>query len=61
MRPADDIKKLIKSCKVKTSAETDERILAGAMAEMKKSKQKPSAQHEPIKWRIIMKSKITKF
>ena len=61
MRPAETIDKLIKKLHLSASAELDERVhseISRALAESEKTK---SAELEPNMWRIIMKSRITKF
>jgi len=61
MRPADDTSELIKKLHLKASAELDKRVhddISKALAESEKTK---SAITQPNIWRIIMKSKITKF
>jgi hypothetical protein len=60
MRPTDKINQLIKHIHIKASVELDKRVydsLANAPAKLKNEQ---SAQIQPILWRIIMKSNITK-
>ncbi|MCP4613549.1 MAG: hypothetical protein GY845_33075 [Planctomycetes bacterium] len=59
MRPAEDIKRLIKNLTDKTSAQMDERVLKDVLSALEES-EKTSALTQPNIWRIIMKSKITK-
>jgi outer membrane lipoprotein-sorting protein len=61
MRPAEEIKKLVKNLYDTTSAQMDERVLKDALAALEETKKTKSALTEPIFWRIIMKSNITKF
>jgi len=60
MKAADNIKKLINQSHISTAPDTDERILASALTEMKSRTEKTSAQQKPNVWRIIMKNRITK-
>jgi outer membrane lipoprotein-sorting protein len=67
MKTAENIEKLIKEFfKAKklfaaVSPQMDEKVLNDALAAFEKSKINTSAKIEPSVWRIIMKSKITKF
>jgi hypothetical protein len=58
MNPEDKIKKLIDKSDVMTDAQTEKRILGDAL---EKLKQKQSPGTGPNIWRIIMKSRISKF
>jgi outer membrane lipoprotein-sorting protein len=60
MKPADKIKELINKSYVRTTPETDDRILDGALEHLEKLKQKKSAVNQPNIWRIIMKNPLTK-
>lgn len=60
MRPAEIIKKLFVKSNVSASSELDNKIMNAALAAFGKSK-KTSAKQQPSIWRIIMKTKITKF
>jgi len=66
MSAAENIEKLVKKfCAskksyVNTSREMDKKLLDDAWAAYEKSKKTKSAQKQPITWRLIMKSKITK-
>jgi len=60
MKPADKIKELINKSDVRTTSETDNRILSGALEHLEKLKQKKSAFNQPNIWRTIMKTGITK-
>ncbi len=61
MRPADDIKKLIQSAPLKTNPKVNKAVLNSLFDELDKSKETDSAILQPNIWRIIMKSRITKF
>ncbi len=61
MRPAENIEKLIKNIDIDTNAKTDKAVLGNVIKAFEKSKNKKSALVQPSIWRIIMKSKITKF
>ncbi len=60
MRPAEKIKKMIKKLNDTTSAEMDKKVLSDALQALADSKETTSADAEPNKWRIIMKSRITR-
>ena len=60
MRPAEDIKKLIKNLNDTTSAQMDERVLEDALRALEESEKTTSAYIEPNIWRTIMKNPITK-
>jgi len=60
MRPSENIEKLIKKLRYKTSAETHDRVLGNVLQALdEKEKQKPGV-FSPDTWRTIMKSTITK-
>ncbi len=59
MRPAEEIKRLIKNLNDKTSAKMDERVLKDVLCALEESK-KASALRQPNIRRIIMKNPITK-
>jgi len=59
MRPAEDVKRLIKNLQDKTSPKMDERVLGDVLRALEESKQ-PSALTWPNIRRTIMKSPITK-
>ena len=61
MRPADNIKKLIKKLHVPTSARLDEKIYCEISRAVVETENKKSADFEPNIWRIIMNKPITKF
>ncbi len=60
MKPEDNIKKLINESDVTTSSEADKRILADALENLDKLKQKKSAAAQAHVWRIITKSPFVK-
>jgi len=59
MRPAENIKKLIKNAPIKTNPAVNEAVLKDLLNELNKSEKKPSAALQPNIWKIIMKSRIT--
>jgi protocatechuate 3,4-dioxygenase beta subunit len=59
MRPAENIKKLIKNAPIKTNPAVNEAVLKDLLNELDKSKKNPSATLQPNIWKIIMKSRIT--
>jgi hypothetical protein len=61
MKPVETIEKLIKKINVIPSAEMDKRMLKDILEAQGKANKITSADHEPSVWRIIMKSRITKF
>jgi outer membrane lipoprotein-sorting protein len=60
MRPAEDIDKLIKKLRYKAGAETHDRILGNVMHALDESEKQKTGAAAPDKWRIIMKSPVTK-
>jgi hypothetical protein len=60
MKPAENIKRLIKQSDVTISSISNSRILGDALIELEKLKTTTAAT-EPNIWKIIMKSKIAKF
>jgi hypothetical protein len=60
MRPAEDIEKLIEKINDTTGADMDQKVLSDAMQALAESKKTLSADTGPNKWRIIMRSRITK-
>jgi hypothetical protein len=61
MKSADDkVKALINEAKIKTGSGVDERILADALSELEKMRQKRLTRSQQNVWRIIMKNPITK-
>jgi outer membrane lipoprotein-sorting protein len=61
MRPTENIKKLIRDASIKTHPAVNKAVLNNLFDELDKSKKMDSAILQPSVWRIIMKSKITKF
>jgi len=61
MRPAENIKRLIKNAKIKINPEIKKSALKELINELEKSKITGLAGTELNIWRIIMKSKITKW
>ena len=61
MRPADNIEKLIKKLHMSASAKLDKRVHSGISMALEESEKTKSAKLKPKIWRIIMKSRITKF
>lgn len=61
MKSADDkVKALINEAKIETGSGVDERILADALSELEKLRQKRLTRSQQNVWRIIMKNPITK-
>jgi outer membrane lipoprotein-sorting protein len=60
MRPADNMKKLIKKLRYEAGTETHERILGNVLETLEISEQQKSAAPRPNIRRIIMKSRIAK-
>ncbi|MHC4243609.1 MAG: hypothetical protein ACYSU4_14480, partial [Planctomycetota bacterium] len=60
MRPAEDIDKLIKKLRYKAGAETHDRILDNVMRALDEHEKQKTGAAAPDKWRIIMRSPITK-
>ena len=60
MRPAENIKQLIKNAKVKIDQDVKKASLDELVNELEKPKTVASAQTQPDIWRIIIKSKIRK-
>jgi len=61
MRPSDNIEKLFRQTNIETNADVDKVVLGDAVNAMSKSKQSKPGIVRPDIWRIIMKSKMTKF
>ena len=61
MRPAEQIIRLFKKSQVTAGPKVDERILGDSLGRLEKLKKFESASAEQNIWRIIMKSKTTKF
>jgi len=61
MRPAENVKRLIKNLNDRTSTQMDERVLGDVLRVLEESEKATSASTKPTIGRIIMKSKITRF
>jgi len=60
MRPADNVKTIIKNLQDTTSAKMDERVLGDVLCALEESKKNKSAASKPKIRRTIMKNPITK-
>ncbi len=60
MRPSENIEKLIKKLRYKTSAETHNRVLDNVLLALDKKQKQKAGVIKPDLWRIIMKTKVTK-
>ncbi len=60
MKPADDIKRLIKQSHITTDSDADEKILTDAIKYLSQLKQTRSTALQPNVWRIIMKRNTIK-
>ena len=60
MRPAENVKRLIKNLQDTTSAQMDERVLGNVLCALEESKKNKSAASKPNIRRTIMRSRITK-
>jgi len=61
MKSADDIKKSVKRLNMTAGPELHDRVLGSLLRTMEESTKQPSIRQEPNIWRIIVKSKTTKF
>jgi hypothetical protein len=61
MRPVEDIKRIIQSASIKTNPKVNKAVLNSLFDEQDKLKEMGSAVSQPSVWRIIMRSRITKF
>lgn len=61
MKPSEKIEKIFTQINIKTNPDVDKVVLGDAVNAMPKSKQKTPVYDKPDIWRIIMKTKITKF
>jgi hypothetical protein len=61
MKPADNIKRLIKNTKIKTNPAVNEAVLNDLLNKLDSSENISSAAKQPSVWRIIMKRPIIKF
>jgi hypothetical protein len=60
MRPAEEIKDLLKNVPVNTNSQKDKQVLDEILNSMAQSQNKQSAVNRPNIWRIIMKNNISK-
>lgn len=60
MRPSDNIEKKITNTNIETNPDTDKLVLNDAVNAMSGSKHKATADNNPARWRIIMKTKAAK-
>lgn len=61
MKPPEEIKNLLKQSTVFVSSEKNDKILNTALTVYEKTQKGKSARSKPNIWRIIIKSKMTKF
>jgi hypothetical protein len=61
MRPSEDVKRLIKNVPVNTNVQRDDEILDDVLNTFEQSQNAQSAFPQPNLWRIIMKSRVSKF
>jgi hypothetical protein len=61
MRPSEDVKRLIKNVPVNTNPQRNDEILDDVLNTFEQSKNTQSASFQPSLWRIIMKSRVSKF
>ncbi|MHC4442125.1 MAG: hypothetical protein ACYTBZ_20430 [Planctomycetota bacterium] len=61
MKPIDDIEDLVRKFHITASAEMHKRTLRDVLAAQDKSERTTPADLQPNIWRIVMKSRITKF
>ena len=61
MRPSEDVKRLIKNVPVDTNIQRDNEILDDVLNTFEQSQNAQSASSQPNIWRIIMKSRVSKF
>lgn len=61
MNPSDNIEKIFTQINIETNTDVDKVVLGDAVDAMSKSKQNTPVCDKPDVWRIIMKSRITKF
>jgi hypothetical protein len=60
MRPSENIEKLIKKLRYKTSAETHDKVLGNVLQALDEKQKQKTGVMAPDIWRIIMKTKATK-
>jgi len=61
MRPAENMKKLIKNVPVNTNSERDKEVLNDVLDALEKSKKARSTAVQPNVWRIIMRNRMTQY
>ena len=61
MRPTEDIKRLIENTKIKTNPAVTQAVLTDLLSELDKTEKMRLAAPRQSAWRIVMKSKLTKF
>jgi len=61
MRPSDNIEKLIRKLRYKTSAATHEKVFGSVLQALDKHEQKESGAARPDIWRTIMNTRTRKF
>ena len=60
MRPSENIEKLIKKLRYKTSAETNDKVIGNVLQALDKQQKQKAGVMAPDIWSIIMKTKATK-
>lgn len=61
MRPAEETERLIRNVPVNTNVQRDDEILDDVLNTFEQSQNTQSASSQPNLWRIIMKSRVSKF
>ena len=61
MKPADNIKKFFKNAAISTNPKADQAVFNEVLTAQEKMIEAQPAEFKPSVWRIIMKSRITKF
>ena len=61
MRPSEDVKRLIENVPINTNVQRDDEILDDVLNTFEQSQNAQSASSQPSIWRIIMKSRVSKF
>jgi hypothetical protein len=61
MRPVEEIEKLIKNVPIRTSVQKDDKVLDEVLSAMDRSRKMQLVASQPSLWRIILKSKASKF
>lgn len=60
MRPAENIEKLIKKLRYKTSSETHDKVYGNVMQALDNQQKRKAGATVPVLWRIIMRNSFTK-